>query len=582
VTPSELAHAIERARAGERGPARALIERRDALPSALAVVTARLAMVLREHDRALEILEACETEVALEWRIGLEARLGRYHAALRRADEAAARAPSERRLTWAARLHAEHYDDQGALAILAQMDSGWSAREAFRLGRSLPLAERAFSLARDRAEQLRIVRELAGAGHPREAESMLERMGERAELALFALRRGDLAEARARADDSQTGRMVRGGIALFSGDPRAAVQLLEGIEEAEAHVLRAEALERLERLDEAEAALACANRDIDGSSEYLASIAVRALVRREPLASQMAEEGIGEAARALVPDDPTDPRKILAALRGDRSLAAYPVPPSSRTLSRWAQRRIEHASIERTLAGFDEVIRRYPESSIPYCYRGEVQLWVGDWERAEADFERAIAMHPRTFWAWVGRAAVQIMRGEPREALRTLDQIVRTTAREGPTLYVYRGEARRLVGDLDGAVRDLEHSRHERESRTGAWLNLGLARVARGEKEEARKVLAHLRRHAAALLADAARSTGASPELADEREIEPVFRAALRMSRGNRSSGHRTYFVGDELRFVSRDVFDDDEELALLAGIVDRLLGRSPLLSQRS
>lgn len=194
-------------------------------------------------------------------------------------------------------------------------------------------------------------------------------------------------------------------------------------------------------------------------------------------------------------------------------------------------------------------------------------------------------MYRLTFWAWVGRGAVQLLRGDPHQALATFEELVRQTKRVGPTLFVYRGEARRLVGDHAGAIEDLERSRADRENRIGAWVNLGLARAAQRDHAELRSVVRHLRSAAHAFFADAAREVGLAPAMGHDAPIEDlvaVLSRMLVMARGNRSSSCLTYFTGgNELRFVARDWLDDGEELAALALALDRMLGRVPPLASR-
>ena len=260
--------------------------------------------------------------------------------------------------------------------------------------------------------------------------------------------------------------------------------------------------------------------------------------------------------------------RALRALGGNRSITPTSVtiegrlvrldaPATPRYAARAALERIAVEPADDVLHAFDEVIREHPGSGLPLCYRGELHLWLGRYAEARDDFERLLAVHPRTRWAYVGLALLAILRGDPEAALaisaRGVQQMSDTL---GPAVYAARGEALRLLGQLDASLRDLTAAITVNPTRVSSWINLGLAHGAAGDIPAQAAVLARLKEQAATLLSDVASDLGV--RLWDGVEIAPslietVLTRALAMMRGNRSSSCVTYFSrSGQLRVVTQ------------------------------
>ncbi len=243
----------------------------------------------------------------------------------------------------------------------------------------------------------------------------------------------------------------------------------------------------------------------------------------------------------------------------DGRLAPLAVEPDSRAAALFTLGRIRFESVERVRARFDAVIRAFPESPQPFCYRGELALWAGRWADARADFEHAIGMSstpPR--WAFIGQGAVRLFEGSARGALELWEAHADEELGPGPTLYAYRGDAKRVTGDTAGALADLLHACEVDPTRIGAWVSLALAHADAGERAAHDTVVRRLFGIAPGLLADAAVeidadrieiATRPSPDAA-----RPLLEQVLHMMRGNRSSTCCSYFTREgELRFVPLD-----------------------------
>lgn len=283
----------------------------------------------------------------------------------------------------------------------------------------------------------------------------------------------------------------------------------------------------------------------------------------------------------------------LAALRGNRSIHITHVrdgrlvrvhgQTGCRHRSRRALQLLRVAPAALCLAELDAVERAHPHSSLPLCHRGELQLWLGNWAQARADLEGAIERVTGTRWAYMGLSTLDLLAGEPERALEINArgiEVMRNS--EGPAIHVFRGEALRLLGQLDRAIPELERAAAAHPARASAVINLALAYAADGQHDNTRALwqrLAH--EQACGLISDAARELGEGRPLArqawllepkpiaplpqakrivGDREWQPTFEVvvavlerALQMMGGNRSSGLLTYWTSDgRLRFVQQ------------------------------
>jgi tetratricopeptide (TPR) repeat protein len=259
-----------------------------------------------------------------------------------------------------------------------------------------------------------------------------------------------------------------------------------------------------------------------------------------------------------------DKSRITAALeRGLSTLGGNRTPYSSKlvdgrltgllpgTSPRHASRRalqlIRSADPERVFAALDEVVQRFPTSSLPVAHRGELALWLGDLKRARADLERAIEIDEGTRWAWIGLTGIETLEGHPDKALEVSArgvQVMKGTV--GASVYAYRADAYAALGRFDEAIADLETSARLSKTRLGATVALASLLDMRGDAERAAEIFDQLVDEAPGLLSDAARDEGIvlfetrrPNPTADERQR--VMRRALALLGGNRSSSCVTY-----------------------------------------
>lgn len=197
-------------------------------------------------------------------------------------------------------------------------------------------------------------------------------------------------------------------------------------------------------------------------------------------------------------------------------------------------------------ARFDALAAKFASSPHPLCYKGELLLWLGRLDEAYRHFDEA-QRRSKARWAFVGKAAVHVLRGEHRRALAEFRACAREfTPIPGATTHVYLGESARLRGHWGRAVEELRIAVDAKPGRIGAWVNLALAHLGRGERDVAERIVDDLERRMPRLLWDSWRALAGKPEWPVPRtHLEELLLKALEMMRGNRSSHRVTYFDGD-------------------------------------
>jgi tetratricopeptide (TPR) repeat protein len=417
-----------------------------------------------------------------------------------------------------------------------------------------------------------------------------------AELRSWADAGARAAIARALAIDPEFAPALRmlGALEVRAGRHAEAVELLRRAIERDAsdyqaHIWLSEAYFRLGRFADAHAQLHHGTMNADGFLfvAWLLRFLIVAAEQQQPdeILTPNRTEEFDTALRELVPElaEPAlasmrtaeltvAVEAALAALRGNRSV--YPTHmvdgrltrlharTGCRHESRWALQLLRVATGDECLARFEAILAKYPGSSLPLCHRGELHLWLGNYDAAQADLEAAIASVEGTRWAYMGLSTLALLRGEYQECLDINARGVAVMqGTEGPAIHVYRGEAKRELGRLDEAIAALEKAIQWHPARASATINLALCYLQTGQagrREAFEQLWLRLRdEQAAGLLSDAARELGVTlfgdgddDEPSDESKAA-VLERSLAMMGGNRSSGLLTYWTADrKLRFV--------------------------------
>lgn len=376
--------------------------------------------------------------------------------------------------------------------------------------------------------------------------------------------RGDAAGALDAARAHPAAERVRGVARLLQGRGEEALRELDGAlardpRDFEAHVWRAEALMRLGRLREALAAVERGGEMSHDNSGYLGAQLMRSLLQfRLAPTPGIADHGSVEVLSILAPEvsfAQIDARlcAALAAMRGNRGLTPSYVDAGGSLRRLWVdlapRERAKHAllrftltaSVDAAMEDFAEIHSRWPEAAEPFNYEGEVHLYAGDYASARRCFEAALSRYGRSRWAFIGLLAVAVLEGRYEEGLAVIRRGIEETGPAGPTAFVYRGEAHRMLGHRAQAREDLTHAVSTAPSRVGAWINLGLLQASEGDAQGLRESMREIHEQAPGLLRDAARAAGVD-DTSDPARWEAVLTHALALLRGNRASSCVTWF----------------------------------------
>ena len=177
--------------------------------------------------------------------------------------------------------------------------------------------------------------------------------------------------------------------------------------------------------------------------------------------------------------------------------------------------------------------------------RRRVMVWLGEHAQAEPYFRGAGGrLHDGV--GWIGLGAARGLQGHLRRPSRS-SRGHRTQF--GPSVFVYRGEFLRLLGNHDDAARDLDKAVQHKPQRLSAWINRVLLDADSGSDAPLHALTRVLKRTNPGLWCDAAESVGADPT--DLNQSRAVMNAILALMKGNRSSQVITYRLANgALRFA--------------------------------
>ena len=199
---------------------------------------------------------------------------------------------------------------------------------------------------------------------------------------------------------------------------------------------------------------------------------------------------------------------------------------------------------------FARLQAQYPESAHPYCYWGELLLWEGRFDDAFEAFNANNGARMAR-WGFVGRAAVQVHRGEFEAAIDEFRVMGTNYAPvRGATTHVYLGELFRVRGEHERALHELDIAIGAKPERIGAQINRVLCWTALGDTERAASSFLAMTNRWPNLFWHALRQVGCTWEAREDAFVE-TCQAALGLMRGNRSSHLHTFFDrDDEMRFT--------------------------------
>jgi tetratricopeptide (TPR) repeat protein len=161
-------------------------------------------------------------------------------------------------------------------------------------------------------------------------------------------------------------------------------------------------------------------------------------------------------------------------------------------------------------------------------WRGEAMLWLGMYEEALTELNRAMSGGSWLALCWRGAALMQLTRHE--EAFADLDKAITSGSRDAEA-FVWRGELNRRLGKMKESLEDLNRAV---ELNGGAWANVNRAMTlsAMGRRDE---MVRDFKDVPAAILINALNEAGIDPrkELSDTEAVRGL-ETALRLAKGVR------------------------------------------------
>ena len=121
---------------------------------------------------------------------------------------------------------------------------------------------------------------------------------------------------------------------------------------------------------------------------------------------------------------------------------------------------INQASLCEKSGNYDEALKYYnqaiainPKSAWAYIYRGLARSELGDNEGAIKDFNQAIAINPKDARVYIGRGNARSKLGDNEGAIKDFNQAIAINPKNA-IAYDSRGLARKEIGDKAGAASD--------------------------------------------------------------------------------------------------------------------------------
>lgn len=139
---------------------------------------------------------------------------------------------------------------------------------------------------------------------------------------------------------------------------------------------------------------------------------------------------------------------------------------------------------DRAIADFDKAIQLQPEFALAYLNRGGAYYYKGNYDRAIADCDQAVRLQPDFAMAYRNRGLAYFSKGSYDRAVADYDQVLQLQPDDAEA-YNNRGIAYAAKGDYDRAITDYGRAIQLQPSLTEAYLNRGVAYASKGDYERA-------------------------------------------------------------------------------------------------
>ena len=145
---------------------------------------------------------------------------------------------------------------------------------------------------------------------------------------------------------------------------------------------------------------------------------------------------------------------------------------------------INKGDYERAIADYSRALELAPEYVAAYYNRGLAYAGQGDYDRAVADYEQALEFAPENAKAYYNRGTAYVRRGDYDRAIADYDKVLELDP-ENAGAYNNRGAAYVGRGDYDTAIWDYDKTLELAPRDAAAYYNRGAAYAGQGKHDRA-------------------------------------------------------------------------------------------------
>jgi protein O-mannosyl-transferase len=133
---------------------------------------------------------------------------------------------------------------------------------------------------------------------------------------------------------------------------------------------------------------------------------------------------------------------------------------------------------------FDDVLEKFPNACLPYCYRGDAKASLGDSQGALQDYNKAIEINPQLAQAFNNRGLLKFQLGDKPGAIQDYNKAIEI--KPGLALSVYnRDLAKASLGYRQGTLLDYNKAIELNPEDEQALLNRGHIKASLGDMQGA-------------------------------------------------------------------------------------------------
>ena len=121
----------------------------------------------------------------------------------------------------------------------------------------------------------------------------------------------------------------------------------------------------------------------------------------------------------------------------------------------------KQGKLDEALNAFSKAVELEPDFAIAWYNFAQFEKNLGHFEKAKSYLDRAIDLQEDLTKAYFARALILKKMGQPERALRDYDKIIDLQGEKYMEAYLNRGLTKKILGDYNGALADLNHAIEE-------------------------------------------------------------------------------------------------------------------------